>query len=160
MKGHLPADTHIHMLRQVTALLPLDTPVTFLDDGDGYVDSVDLQQALDACGWADVCQTAQNTPVEVAGTWRRLGDIDGQLGRRGRCGGRCASQPAHRARADGKPRIGCPCTQSRCRGIQMARPAGAVHCIATLGNASSSIQIVTEYHWTRLWLYSRQWRTR
>ncbi len=79
-KGHFPADTHIHLLRQVTALLPLDTPVTFL--GDGEFDSVELQQALDACGWAYVCRTAKNTQVEVDGTWRRLDEIDVQLGRR------------------------------------------------------------------------------
>ena len=49
-KGHFPADTHIRLLRQVTALLPPDTPVTFLGDGDAYADRVELQQALDACG--------------------------------------------------------------------------------------------------------------
>ena len=42
-KGHFPADTHIRLLRQITALLPLDTPVTFLGDGDAYADSVELQ---------------------------------------------------------------------------------------------------------------------
>ena len=77
-KGHFPSETHVHLLQQVADLLPAETPATFL--GDGEFDSVALQQALAARGWAYVCRTAKNIQVQVAGTWYALEDIAVQRG--------------------------------------------------------------------------------
>ncbi len=79
-KGHFPADTHVRLLRQVAAMLPLETRATFL--GDGEFDSVELQQTLDARGWEYVCRTAKNIQVQVDGTWYALEEIDVQVGRK------------------------------------------------------------------------------
>jgi hypothetical protein len=79
-KGHFPADTHLRLLRQVVEQLPRDVRAQFL--GDGEFDNLELQQALDACGWTYVCRTAKNTQIYVEGEWVALASIDVQRGRK------------------------------------------------------------------------------
>jgi hypothetical protein len=77
-KGHFPAETHVRLLRQVAELVPGETQATFL--GDGEFDSVELQQAVEARGWAYVCRTAKNIQVQVEGAWCALEEIAVQRG--------------------------------------------------------------------------------
>ena len=79
-KGHFPADTHLRLLRQVVEQLPTEVTAQFL--GDGEFDSLELQQALDACHWTYVCRTAKNTRIYVTGDWVALAAIDVQRGRK------------------------------------------------------------------------------
>ena len=79
-KGHFPAESHIRLLRAVTDVLPPQAEVVFL--GDGEFDSVELQQALDACGWQYVCRTAKNTQILHETEWRALNEIGVHRGRK------------------------------------------------------------------------------
>ena len=79
-KGLFSADTHVRLLREVVEQLPFTTTALFL--GDGEFDSLELQQALDACEWTYVCRTAKNTQVQVDGEWVVLASIDVHRGRR------------------------------------------------------------------------------
>jgi len=60
-KGHFPAADHIELLSQVQAILPPDTQVVFVADGE--FDSVDLQTYLQDVGWRYVCRTAKSIQV-------------------------------------------------------------------------------------------------
>lgn len=86
-KGHFPADTHVRLLRSVMDVLPPETTALFL--GDGEFDSPDLQQIIDARGWAYVCRTAKNTRVCVNGEWVSVESIDVHRGHKKMCG-KCA----------------------------------------------------------------------
>lgn len=57
-KGHLPEETHIALLNKVIALIPSDSHVVFL--GDGEFDGILLQAAITEAGWEYVCRTAKN----------------------------------------------------------------------------------------------------
>lgn len=67
-KGHFPAQTHVALLQQVTALLPTSAQVVFV--GDGEFDSIPLQAAVEAAGYAYVCRTAHNILVYHEDVWR------------------------------------------------------------------------------------------
>ncbi len=73
-KGHFPAQTHVALLEQVTALLPAEAAVVFL--GDGEFDSIQLQAAVEAQGYAYVCRTAQNILVYHEDVWRAVRALD------------------------------------------------------------------------------------
>jgi len=69
-KGHFPAHTHVALLEQVVPLLPAEADVVFL--GDGEFDSIQLQAAVEAAGYAYVCRTAYNILVYHEDVWRPL----------------------------------------------------------------------------------------
>jgi hypothetical protein len=60
-KGSFSAEDHLCLLEQVRALIPQQTDVIFL--GDGEFDSIALQRGLDEAGWSYVCRTASSTRV-------------------------------------------------------------------------------------------------
>ena len=72
-KGHVDVATHLALLREVHALVPAETTVVFL--GDGEFDGPDLQAELTRLGWGYVCRTAKNIQVQSAGEWLTLGDV-------------------------------------------------------------------------------------
>lgn len=77
-KGHFPADMHIELLTELAKLLPDDTDVILL--GDGEFDSIELQTFLADAGWSYVCRTAKNTLIEQDGHWQRLDEIEIERG--------------------------------------------------------------------------------
>lgn len=79
-KGHFTAWDHVALLGQVHALVPEGTRVVFL--GDGEFDSVRLQRALEALGWAYVCRTAVSTRIDDGFTACRIGAVSPQAGER------------------------------------------------------------------------------
>jgi hypothetical protein len=64
-KGHLPEQTHGHLLERVRQIIPQGTDVIFL--GDGEFDSITLQATMDRYGWEYVCRTAKNTQLGAEG---------------------------------------------------------------------------------------------
>jgi len=72
-KGHFPEDTHIMLLEHVQALVPDESDVIFL--GDGEFDGIGLQAAIAACGWSYVCRTAKNTQLCEEGFWFSFEDL-------------------------------------------------------------------------------------
>ena len=72
-KGHVDVATHLALLDEVQALVPPETTVIFL--GDGEFDGPDLQAALTRLGWSYVCRTAKNIQIQSAGEWLTLGDV-------------------------------------------------------------------------------------
>lgn len=73
-KGHASAEEHIALLEQVKQMLPTESTVVFL--GDGEFDSVELQKVITAWpNWEYVCRTAQNTLVYCEGEWLALNTI-------------------------------------------------------------------------------------
>jgi len=72
-KGHLSAQEHIALLKQVQPLLPANAEVILL--GDGEFDSVELQSYLDRQNWEYVCRTAKDTWVLCEGEWVQLDDL-------------------------------------------------------------------------------------
>jgi hypothetical protein len=72
-KGHLDVETHLALLAEVQALVPPETRVIFL--GDGEFDGPALQAALTRLGWDYVCRTAKNIQVQSAGEWLTLGEV-------------------------------------------------------------------------------------
>lgn len=60
-KGHLPEDTHLELLAEVSQILPAECQVVFL--GDGEFDGTNLQAALTELGWEYVVRTANNAIV-------------------------------------------------------------------------------------------------
>ena len=72
-KGHVDVGTHLALLREVQALVPAETTVVFL--GDGEFDGPDLQAELTRLGWSYVCRTAKNIQIQSAGEWLTLGDV-------------------------------------------------------------------------------------
>ncbi len=63
-KGHFPEESHMALLDQVHSLVPEDTEVIFL--GDGEFDGIRLQAKVDGYGWHYVCSTAKNTVLAQA----------------------------------------------------------------------------------------------
>jgi hypothetical protein len=57
-KGHLSEEVHLDLLTQLQAILPQNSQMVFL--GDGEFDGIELQAALQAKGWRYVCRTAKN----------------------------------------------------------------------------------------------------
>jgi len=57
-KGHFPCDTHVSLLNQVQTMIPAESDVIFL--GDGEFDGVPLQATIAGFGWEYVCRTAKN----------------------------------------------------------------------------------------------------
>ena len=80
VKGHFPAETHVKLIQHVHALVPADTPVTFL--GDGEFDSPELPATVNGYGWQYVCRTAKNIQIQVGGAWCSLVDLKVQRGQR------------------------------------------------------------------------------
>jgi len=72
-KGHVDVGTHLALLSEVHALVPAETTVVFL--GDGEFDGPDLQAKLTRLGWSYVCRTAKNIQIQSAGDWLTLGDV-------------------------------------------------------------------------------------
>ena len=67
-KGHTSAAEHKALLEQVVELLPAESEIVFL--GDGEFDSVELQRFVQSLpGWAYVCRTAKNTQILHEGEW-------------------------------------------------------------------------------------------
>lgn len=60
-KGHLPEETHLELLAEVSRILPRESQVIFL--GDGEFDGTNLQAALTELGWEYVVRTAHNAIV-------------------------------------------------------------------------------------------------
>ena len=58
-KGHFSEESHIALVKQVRPLIPQDTHVIFL--GDGEFDGTDLQGTIKGYNWQYVCATAKNT---------------------------------------------------------------------------------------------------
>lgn len=77
-KGHLPQETHVQLVKQVETIVPPDSDVVFL--GDGEFDGTILQQTLDSYGWSYVCRTAKNTQLNEDGNWFAFSDIGVQPG--------------------------------------------------------------------------------
>ncbi|HZG68902.1 MAG TPA: IS4 family transposase [Herpetosiphonaceae bacterium] len=72
-KGHVDVATHLALLREVHALVPAETTVVFL--GDGEFDGPELQAELTRLGWSYVCRTAKNIQIQSEGEWLTLGDM-------------------------------------------------------------------------------------
>ena len=72
-KGHVAAATHLALLHEVHALVPPETTVIFL--GDGEFDGPSLQAELTRLGWSYVCRTAKNIQVQSDGEWLELADL-------------------------------------------------------------------------------------
>ncbi len=60
-KGHFPEETHIALVQQVAQLIPEETDVIFL--GDGEFDGIELQQTIEDYHWQYVCRTAKDTVI-------------------------------------------------------------------------------------------------
>ena len=72
-KGHFSAEDHLWLFDKVRALIPEETDVIFL--GDGEFDSIALQRALDRAGWSYVCRTASSTHVTDGTTACAIGAL-------------------------------------------------------------------------------------
>ncbi len=72
-EGHVDVETHLALLTAVQVLVPAETTVIFL--GDGEFDGPDLQADLTRLGWSYVCRTAKNIQIQSAGEWLTLGDV-------------------------------------------------------------------------------------
>ena len=73
-KGHASAEEHIALLEQVEQILPAESTVIFLSDGE--FDSVQLQKFVAAKpNWEYVCRTAKNTLIYADGEWLSLDSI-------------------------------------------------------------------------------------
>jgi len=72
-KGHFSAEDHLWLFDKVRALVPDETDVIFL--GDGEFDSVALQRALERAGWNYVCRTASSTLVTDGTTRCAIGAL-------------------------------------------------------------------------------------
>ena len=65
-------------MAQIKAIIPAETEVTFL--GDGEFDGVGLLAVIEAAGWYYVCRTAHNCWVCEHGTWLQLNELSQQAG--------------------------------------------------------------------------------
>jgi hypothetical protein len=72
-KGHFPQETHCALLAQVQPLIPPDTEVTVL--GDGEFDGTDFQALLRQLHWQYVCRTAPNLIMTVYGREWHIGAL-------------------------------------------------------------------------------------
>jgi hypothetical protein len=79
-KGHFSDEAHTRLLAEVQALVPDDSDVIVL--GDGEFDGVAFQAAIADYEWHYVCRTAVNTQVGVDGEWMALRDLDVWPGKR------------------------------------------------------------------------------
>lgn len=72
-KGHLAADVHMELLDRVQPLLPDESDIILL--GDGEFDSVSLQRYLNENDWFYVCRTAKDTWVRTRDAeWLQLNE--------------------------------------------------------------------------------------
>jgi hypothetical protein len=72
-KGHLAEAIHLQLLQQVQLLIPANSDVIFL--GDGEFDGAQLQQALTDAGWHYVCRTAKNRQISDDGDCFALDEL-------------------------------------------------------------------------------------
>lgn len=72
-KGHLSQAMHCALVTQLHALIPGDTVVTIV--GDGEFDGTTLQATIQAAGWRYVCRTATNIVVTAQGNRFQVGDL-------------------------------------------------------------------------------------
>lgn len=77
-KGHFPEQSHLELLDQVKRIIPAETDVIFL--GDGEFDGLQLQAEIEATGWAYACRTAHNRWVCEDETWFHLNELSLQAG--------------------------------------------------------------------------------
>lgn len=77
-KGHFPETAHLELLDQLKAIIPAETDVIFL--GDGEFDGTTLLAAIETAGWHYVCRTAHNRWVCEQGTWLQLNQLCWQAG--------------------------------------------------------------------------------
>jgi hypothetical protein len=61
-KGHFSEADHLSLVEKAYSLVPKDTQVTFL--GDGEFDGISLLNRLDTYGWHYVCRTAKNSLID------------------------------------------------------------------------------------------------
>jgi Transposase DDE domain len=72
-KGHLPQQLHCALVRRLQDLIPPDTTVTLL--GDGEFDGTELQSTIRASKWQYVCRTASTILISTAGRVFTVGDL-------------------------------------------------------------------------------------
>jgi len=77
-KGHFPETAHIELLDQIKAIIPAETDVIFL--GDGEFDGITLLAEIEAAGWHYACRTAHNCWVCEQETWLQLNELSQQAG--------------------------------------------------------------------------------
>lgn len=77
-KGHFPQDTHRALLAHVAQLLPKQSTVTFLCDGE--FDGTLLQADLERLKWQYVCRTGSNMLVHACGNTFCLSDVQHKSG--------------------------------------------------------------------------------
>ncbi len=77
-KGHFPESAHIELLAQIKAIMPVETDVIFL--GDGEFDGITLLAEIEAAGWHYACRTAHNRWVCEQGAWLQLNELSQQAG--------------------------------------------------------------------------------
>lgn len=64
-KGHMPEQVHLDLLKQLAHLLPEDSQVVLL--GDGEFDGCDLQAFCQSKGWKYALRTAKTSTITTAG---------------------------------------------------------------------------------------------
>jgi hypothetical protein len=72
-KGHLPQELHCALVAQLRTIIPLDTQVTLL--GDGEFDGTLLQGLIQSAGWRYICRTAATIVVQAHGNRFYVGDL-------------------------------------------------------------------------------------
>lgn len=72
-KGHLPQELHCALIRRLQELIPPDTTVTVL--GDGEFDGTELQTTLRARNWEYVCRTASSILIAAGDRVFTVGDL-------------------------------------------------------------------------------------
>jgi hypothetical protein len=77
-KGHFPESAHVELLAQVKAIIPPETEVIFL--GDGEFDGLTLLAEIEAADCYYVCRTAPNRGVCEQESWFQLNELGLQPG--------------------------------------------------------------------------------
>lgn len=72
-KGHFPEATHLQLVQAVAPLIPEESQVIFL--GDGEFDGIHLQAWLAEKQWEYVCRTASNRLLNDDGDWFSLKEV-------------------------------------------------------------------------------------
>lgn len=72
-KGHFSETAHVELLEQLKAIIPAQTDVVFL--GDGEFDGLTLLAEIEAAGWHYVCRTANNRWLCEEGIWFQLKEL-------------------------------------------------------------------------------------
>ena len=72
-KGHLPQDVHCTLIGRLQELIPAQTTVVLL--GDGEFDGTILQASIRAAGWDYVCRTATNITIYAYERVFAVGDL-------------------------------------------------------------------------------------